>query len=508
MAEQMTRLQREISSLQRKSEKARAGMDSNPKPERLIVKPPGAAGKRNGYQVREAMGLGNDKQQYNALMAATRQCCRQYLEIDKTRRGQDDNEIALVVMKTHPVKGKAATRQCCRQYLDLDKTRRGQDENEIALVVMKAQTLDPDHTLAWIGRALTATAKAREVDARIVLPMADPAVYVAFHVHAALNNSISVGAPTTDRLLPAFFVLGRYFQRCSADVCGLHVFGLICDHLGKLEQGSEYINRAITLLEAAYEEKEDPIVERQFVIAHTNIARLRLGLQDYEGSLASFEIALGLLPEDTDASFKMGDLQVAMTAFQATSESAADDRVLRGQVTVLLAQTMWAIGTPEFREFAKGLLLGWSEFNHHFRSRKFDGDQYSSWNGKFTEDDGLVDAALSEILSLPVEQRQVLNPRRDVKYLLVQYYLGLGDYDRATKISQEAVHVEPSNLQVRREVASLLLKHRERRCIGHPGIALAQPIQSQRSAQKAIMLEPGQLRNWQTLAYVRAHEAL
>jgi superkiller protein 3 len=63
------------------------------------------------------------------------------------------------------------------------------------------------------------------------------------------------------------------------------------------------------------------------------------------------------------ASFKMGDLQAAMTAFQTTLESAADDRVLRGQVTVLLAQTMWAIGTPEFRESAKGLLLDWSEFN-------------------------------------------------------------------------------------------------------------------------------------------------
>jgi superkiller protein 3 len=201
----------------------------------------------------------------------------------------------------------------------------------------------------------------------------------ALHVHAAVNNSISVGAPTTDRLLPAFFVLGRYFQRCPADACGLHVFGLICEHLGKLEQGLEYINRAITLLEAAYEEKEDPIVERQFVIAHTNIARLRLGLQDYEGSLASFEIALGLLPEDAEresqilrvqaqygsglASFKMGDLQAALTAFQAALESAADDRVLRGQVTVLLAQTMWAIRTPEFRESAKGLLLDWSECN-------------------------------------------------------------------------------------------------------------------------------------------------
>lgn len=201
----------------------------------------------------------------------------------------------------------------------------------------------------------------------------------ALRVLSTVNDPNTVRAPNQERLLPAFFVLGRYFQRCPADACGLHIFGLICEHLGKLEQGVEYISRAITLLEAAYEEKEDPIVERQFVIAHTNIARLRLGLQDYEGSLASFEIALGLLPEDAEresqilrvqaqygsglASFKMGDLQAAMTAFQAALESTANDLVLRGQVTVLLAQTMWAIGTPEFRESAKGLLLDWSECN-------------------------------------------------------------------------------------------------------------------------------------------------
>jgi superkiller protein 3 len=217
----------------------------------------------------------------------------------------------------------------------------------------------------------------------------------------------------------------------------------------------------------------------------------------------------------------MGDLQAALTAFQAALESAADDRVLRGQVTVLLAQTMWAIRTPEFRESAKGLLLD---------CITSDPENLMAINtlagmGILTEDDGLVDAALSEILSLPVEQRQELDPRRDVTYLLVQHYLGLGDYDRATKIAQKALHVEPSNLQMRREVASLLLQQGEREAASailasvapNQNIteekttlafsALAQPIQSQRSAQKAIMLEPGQLRNWQTLAYVRAQEA-
>ncbi|KAG1771164.1 superkiller protein 3 [Suillus placidus] len=423
--------------------------------------------------------------------------------------------------------------------------------NDIGLATQaftKAQTLDPDHTLAWIGQALIATANGHEADARALLehavsmtadvPMAD--LQFALRVLAAVNDSNTVCAPTIDRLLPAFFVLGRYFQRCPADACGLHIFGLICEHLGKLEQGVEYISRAITLLEAAYEEKEDPMVERQFVIAHTNIARLRLGLQDYEGSLASFEIALGLLPEDTEresqilrvqaqygsglASFKMGDLQAAMTAFQAALESAADDRVLRGQVTVLLAQTMWAIGTPEFRESAKGLLLD---------CITSDPENLMAINtlagmGILTEDDGLVDAALSEILSLPVEQRHELDPRRDVTYLLVQHYLGLNDSDRATKIAQKALHVEPSNLQMRQEVASLLLRQGERDAASailasvapNQNIAeekttlalsaLAQPIciQSQRRAQKAIMLEPGRLQNWQTLAYVRAQEAL
>ncbi|KAG2153913.1 superkiller protein 3 [Suillus clintonianus] len=410
----------------------------------------------------------------------------------------------------------------------------------------KAQTLDPDHTLAWIGQALIATANGHEADARTLLehavsmtadvPMAD--LQFASRVLAAVNDSNTVSAPTTDRLLPAFFVLGRYFQRCPVDACGLHIFGLICERLGKLEQGVEYINRAITLLEAAYEEKEDPVIERQFIIAHTNIARLRLGLQDYEGSLASFETALGLLPEDAEretqilrvqaqygsglASFKMGDLEIAMTAFQDALESAAEDRILRGQVTVLLAQTMWAIGTPEFRESAKGLLL---------ECITSDPENLMAINtlagmGILTEDDGLVDAALSEILSLPIEQRHVLDPQRDVTYLLVQHYLGLGDSARAAKITQIALHVEPSNVQIRREVASLLLRQGDRDAASailasvapNQNVeeekttlalsALAQPIQSQRRAQKAIMLEPGQLRNWQTLAYVQAQEAL
>jgi len=88
IAEQMTQLQQEITKLQRKSgvlcttvdvvviwplftgskKKIRQAFNSAPKPKKLIPKPPGAAGKRNGYNLQEAMGLKDNKRLYNAQM--------------------------------------------------------------------------------------------------------------------------------------------------------------------------------------------------------------------------------------------------------------------------------------------------------------------------------------------------------------------------------------------------------------------------------------------------------
>ena len=136
------------------------------------------------------------------------------------------------------------------------------------------------------------------------------------------------------------------------------------------------ITRAIAILESAYEDVEDPEVERRFTIASSNLARLRLSLGDYPGAIESFESALGLLgdaPDQTSevlriqgtfglgiANFMRGDLQAALDLFEAALESASNNPGARGQVSVLHAQTMWAIQTNEFRENAKAQLLEWS----------------------------------------------------------------------------------------------------------------------------------------------------
>ena len=151
------------------------------------------------------------------------------------------------------------------------------------------------------------------------------------------------------------------------------MFGLVCERIGHIELAIERTDHAITVLEAAYEETEDPIIERQFIIANTTVARLRLAVRDYEGALNSFQTALGLLPDEGEdkvlksqclfgsglASFKLGTLDTALESFEAALVTVGDDLHMRGHVTVLLAQTLWAIGSEEGREAAKTQLLDW-----------------------------------------------------------------------------------------------------------------------------------------------------
>ena len=56
------------------------------------------------------------------------------------------------------------------------------------------------------------------------------------------------------------------------------------------------------------------------------------------------------------ALFKLGDLGAALERFEAAMEEAVD-RTLKSQVTVLLSQTLWAIGTEELKDSSKNQLL-------------------------------------------------------------------------------------------------------------------------------------------------------
>ena len=102
------------------------------------------------------------------------------------------------------------------------------------------------------------------------------------------------------------------------------------------------------------------------------MARLQLALGAYPAALEYYESAAGILGEEQVgplkaqchfgtglANFKLGKLQEAVEAFEEALAAAGDDSVIKGHVTVLLAQSLWAMGSQEAQESAKAQLLEW-----------------------------------------------------------------------------------------------------------------------------------------------------
>jgi len=147
-----------------------------------------------------------------------------------------------------------------------------------------------------------------------------------------------------------------------------------------------------------------------------------------------------------------------------------------------------------------------------------------------TEDDSLLDAALSEILALPYDRRVELDPKRDVGYLLKQHHLAQEDRTKAFSVVQNAVFLEPSRLESRKEMARLRLQANE-----HKGVASILAVAPQgsnyieelrssamltvvaeaeeqtgevknaiRLAQKGVMISPWDTMAWKALIYARS----
>ncbi|KAI0051258.1 TPR-like protein [Auriscalpium vulgare] len=437
------------------------------------------------------------------------------------------------------------------------------DDHELANEVFyRAQTLDPDYSVAWVGQGIVATRNGHDADSHALfehavgltatMPSADLEFARREFIRTSRPSAASTSTSTSAALdlFPAFFALDRYVKQRPGDASALHLFGLVCERIGHRALAADAVGRAIGVLEAAYEEREDAVIERRFLIANASLARIRLSAGEWEPAVESYQVALGLLGEGEEdaaeedaakedaetrllraqcqfgagiASFRMGLVGEAVEMFEAALGAAGGDAQVRGHVVVLLAQTLWATGTEGGRESAKASLL---------ECITTDPDNLTAINalagmGILTDDDSLVDAALSEILSLPLDKRHARDPQRDVSYLLTQHYLSQDDVASAVSAAQKAVFAEPGRWDARRALASLSLQTAEpraaravladledediaeaRRTAALRAVAEASKddgvLAARRLAQRAIMLQPWNPQNWEVLAYACA----
>ncbi|EIN11575.1 superkiller protein 3 SKI3 [Punctularia strigosozonata HHB-11173 SS5] len=409
----------------------------------------------------------------------------------------------------------------------------------------RAQTLDPDYTLAWVGQGLVATANGHDTDARALFEHINnsltPTVVAADLEYASrtfelLSRPLHGRARSTEEFVPVFFALDRYCKRRPEDASALHLFGLVCERIGHIELAVELVTRSIEILEGIYEDTEDATVERQFVIANTTLGRMRVATGNFPGALESFETAQALVPLDSDdrsikilrcqcdfgralAYFNLGHHDDALASFQTALQISGGDREIKGHVSVLLSQALWALGSTEFQETAK---------NHLLQSIAEDPEDLTAINtlagmGIVSEDSSLVDAALSELLSMSLDKRQQLDPGREVPYLLLQHHLGQNDVMGAISLAQAAVVAEPTRPELKRNLSVLTLQQgdysaalallpqsetetadesRKSTPLRAVAVTLAgeDNAEARRLAQKAVMLSPADKRSWEVLA--------
>lgn len=239
-----------------------------------------------------------------------------------------------------------------------------------------------------------------------------------------------------------------------------YLLSLVCERLGLNDRAIEAISKSTEILEALYEQSEDADIERRFVIANVTMGRLRLANGEYQAAIQAFETAGSLLGEALDkdshtlstlvqfggglAKYQLGDLEGAVALMEAAVGNLPDDaHVLRGHTSLLLAQTLWSLGTDEARTAASGQLLEWCAISRHsgafideLNSIAANSEDLAAIvtlasMGLVLLDDSLVEAALSETLALPLHRRFELDPRRDVAHIRAQHLLLLVSTCRA-----------------------------------------------------------------------------
>jgi len=193
---------------------------------------------------------------------------------------------------------------------------------------------------------------------------------------------VADGSINSEQLITPFFALRRYCGQLSEDSSGLHLFALLCERLHQHDLAIELLGQAIAILERAYEETEDSTTEKRYAIANANLGRVRLAIGDYQQAKVAYEVVLGLLGSPVEeesieatnralllaqahfgiglASFKLGELEDALTSFEASADAAPIEmQDVKGHITILTAQTLWAIGGEDARDAARDQLLEW-----------------------------------------------------------------------------------------------------------------------------------------------------
>lgn len=204
-------------------------------------------------------------------------------------------------------------------------------------------------------------------------------------------------SPSLHHLHSPSFALSSYLSHSPDSVNALHLSGLLSERLGQKDLSIQRLENASTLLEEDYEKNESLEVIDKFAIANVNLGRVRMEIGNDSEAIGAFNNTLSLLElgdnnegtKDEEsgiltkierarirlqshigigmAQYFLENFAEALTSFETALEEIDGNLDLqpellgeqKAEVSVFLAQVLWAMEGSEQRDAARSQLLEW-----------------------------------------------------------------------------------------------------------------------------------------------------
>lgn len=165
------------------------------------------------------------------------------------------------------------------------------------------------------------------------------------------------------------YALRTYLIQNKDDIYALHMMSLLLERDGQLDAAAKTLYHLSEILEHRYEGDEDPGILEKFCIVKSDIARVSLGLGDFEDAVENGATALDLSQSIDGVErvrlssqivvglghYFLGMLDEAIDVFQRLLTESDEDV----DVMVLIAKVLWSVGGDEEREIAVQQIHDW-----------------------------------------------------------------------------------------------------------------------------------------------------
>lgn len=343
-----------------------------------------------------------------------------------------------------------------------------QSDNALAhQAFVRAQSTDPDYAPAWVGEGILALLLGDAKEARLhfthafEIGTADVSIVKelfansSFDFLASNKRSINV-----DYLIRPLFAMG---QLCAQDSTAAatpyqHLLSLLQERGDAHLEAATHLNKLTSDAEADFERTESANAMFRFASAKADLARNLLAAEDCSAAIEAAETVLDLTNEEGGgidtasqrrlrlsahltlglAQYYQKDFDAALSAFKAAlteSDSNPD-------IVCLLAQVLWARGSPEERSVARDQLFETIEkHTGHVRSICLLGVM-----GVLDKDVDVCEAVKDELEILRMSESISEKERRDVERVLEAVTAAIADGSETTQVMHDTLEVPVEEL--------------------------------------------------------------